>query len=128
MHYAAKTEVADVEAKTIQASIAKMLTAEAFESMTLMFQTEVAERLMASPRTKAYGRLSVIAQWCCQVTRAFNVPKEAFTPPPKVSSTVVTLTPRDAPLGDTSWQSLETVTAAVTKAVQAVAKPTCRTS
>jgi len=86
--------------------------ADKFSGMTLMFQTEVAERLIAQPRTKAYGRLSVITQWRCAVSKAFNVPKDAFTPPPKVSSSVVNLTPRAEPLGEAQWESLETVTAA----------------
>lgn len=86
--------------------------ATAFEAMTLMFQTEVADRLVGVPRTKAYGRLSVITQWLCTVTKAFNVSKDAFTPPPKVSSTVVTLTPRSEPVAPAEWTDIETVTAA----------------
>jgi len=84
---------------------------EAFEGLTLMFQTEVADRLAAEPRTKAYGRLSVISQWLCEVRAEFNVSKDAFTPPPKVSSTVVTLKPRPEPLAAAQWPALETVTA-----------------
>lgn len=82
------------------------------EGMTLMFQKEVADRLTAVPRTKAYGRLSVMSQWLCYVHQEFNVAKEAFTPPPKVTSTVVTLTPREKPLAPATWKSLERVTAA----------------
>lgn len=82
------------------------------EGMTLMFQKEVADRLTAKPRTKAYGRLSVMSQWLCHVHQEFNVAKEAFTPPPKVTSTVVTLTPREQPLALATWGSLEKVTAA----------------
>lgn len=81
-------------------------------SMTLMFQKEVADRLTATPRTKAYGRLSVMSQWRCHVRQEFNVAKEAFTPPPKVTSTVVTLTPRAEPLAEATWETLEKVTAA----------------
>ena len=80
--------------------------------MTLMFQREVADRLAAQPRTKAYGRLSVITQWRCEVRPVFNLPKDAFTPPPKVMSTVVTLTPRAAPLAPAGMKALETVTQA----------------
>ena len=68
-----------------------------FESLTLMFQREVAERLLAAPNSKAYGRLSVLAQWRAEVRKLFDVPPQAFTPPPKVVSTVVSLTPRIAP-------------------------------
>ncbi len=82
------------------------------EGMTLMFQKEVADRLTAVPRTKAYGRLSVMAQWLCHVRQEFNVAREAFTPPPKVTSTVVSLTPRAEPLAEATWEALEKVTAA----------------
>ena len=80
--------------------------------MTLMVQKEIADRLTAAPRTSDYGRLSVIAQWLCKVQREFNVDRNAFTPPPKVTSTVVTLTPRSQPLAPAGWRSLEQVTAA----------------
>ena len=82
------------------------------QGMTLMFQKEVADRLTAKPKSKAYGRLSVMSQWLCFVRQEFNVTKEAFTPPPKVTSTVVTFTPRAEPLADATWESLEAVTAA----------------
>ena len=60
-----------------------------WQSMTLMFQKEVANRIVASPGSKAYGRLSVMSQWRCDTKIAFNVPASAFTPPPKVESTLV---------------------------------------
>ena len=60
-----------------------------WQSMTLMFQKEVANRIVASPGSKAYGRLSVMSQWRCDAKSAFNVPASAFTPPPKVESTLV---------------------------------------
>ena len=60
-----------------------------WQSMTLMFQKEVANRIVASPGSKAYGRLSVMSQWRCDTKIAFNVPATAFTPPPKVDSTLV---------------------------------------
>ena len=81
-------------------------------SMTLMFQKEVAERLSARPGTKRYGRTSVIAQWLCNVETAFFVPARAFVPPPKVVSAVVKLTPRLQPLSPASFEVLEKVTAA----------------
>ncbi len=82
-----------------------------FAGLTLMFQKEVAQRLTAHPCTKDYGRLSVIVQWLCAVRREFNVASTAFTPPPKVASTVVSLTPRPRPLAPADWNALETVTA-----------------
>lgn len=65
-----------------------------YQSLTLMFQREVAERLVAAPSTAAYGRLSVLVQWRAQARLLFNLPPEAFTPPPSVTSTVVRLEPR----------------------------------
>lgn len=87
-------------------------TAHAFTGFTLMFQREVAARLLASPGHPDYGRLSVITGWLCRVQREFNVDRLAFTPPPKVTSTVVSLTPRPVPLAPAPWRALETVTAA----------------
>ena len=78
--------------------------------MTLMFQREVADRLLASPGSKARGRLSVITQWRCEVRRCFDLPPGAFAPPPKVSSSVVSLTPRPMPL-PAKMEVLEDVTA-----------------
>lgn len=86
--------------------------AEAFESLTLMFQSEVVDRLAAKPRCGEYGRLSVITQWRCEVRPLFNVAREAFIPPPKVTSTVVQLTPRPHPLAPARTETLERVTAA----------------
>lgn len=85
--------------------------AEAFDSMTLMFQKEVADRLAATPGTPAYGRLSVVAQWQTVVQPLFTVPARAFTPPPKVESMVVRLVPR-RPAFDVPFDVLERVTAA----------------
>ncbi len=84
----------------------------AISGMTLMFQREVADRLLAEPRSKEYGRLTIISQWLCDLRRILNLPPEAFTPPPKVSSTVVRFTPRPAPLAAADSASLEAVTAA----------------
>ena len=82
-----------------------------FESLTLMFQKEVADRLTASPGNKTYGRLSVLAQWLCHTNHEFDIARTAFTPPPKVESTLVTLTPRAEPL-TADWQNFEKVTRA----------------
>ncbi len=62
-----------------------------WQSLTLMFQKEVAQRIVAAPGSKAYGRLSVLAQWRCTARLAFEIPPRAFTPPPKVTSAVVHL-------------------------------------
>jgi 16S rRNA (adenine1518-N6/adenine1519-N6)-dimethyltransferase len=83
-----------------------------FQRMVLMFQQEVAERIVAQPGTKAYGRLSVLAQWRSAPRIVLKVPPEAFTPPPKVSSAVVELVPHKAPSPDCSPRTLARVTAA----------------
>ncbi|PAP94079.1 16S rRNA (adenine(1518)-N(6)/adenine(1519)-N(6))-dimethyltransferase RsmA [Mesorhizobium wenxiniae] len=69
-----------------------------YASMTLMFQREVAERIVARPGSDAYGRLGVLAGWRTEAKIAFDVPPQAFTPPPKVVSSVVHLVPRASPL------------------------------
>ncbi|MGE5147384.1 MAG: 16S rRNA (adenine(1518)-N(6)/adenine(1519)-N(6))-dimethyltransferase RsmA [Candidatus Eiseniibacteriota bacterium] len=85
---------------------------DAFASLTLMFQKEVADRLTAPPGGKAYGRLSVLTQWLTEPKRLFTVPARAFVPPPKVESAVVRLAPRAAPLAPAAIATLERVTAA----------------
>jgi 16S rRNA (adenine1518-N6/adenine1519-N6)-dimethyltransferase len=85
---------------------------DAFASLTLMFQKEVADRLTARPRSKDYGRLSVLTQWLTEPRRLFDIPARAITPPPKVTSTVVQLTPRPAPLHPADRAHLERITAA----------------
>jgi 16S rRNA (adenine1518-N6/adenine1519-N6)-dimethyltransferase len=69
-----------------------------YQSMTLMFQREVAQRIVAEPGSDAYGRLGVLAGWRTNARIAFDVPPQAFTPPPKVTSSVVHLVPRAEPL------------------------------
>jgi len=83
-----------------------------YESLTLMFQREVAERLVAQPRSRAYGRLSVLVQWLCEVRILFDVPASAFTPPPKITSSVVRFVPLAEPLARADKAVLERVTAA----------------
>jgi 16S rRNA (adenine1518-N6/adenine1519-N6)-dimethyltransferase len=83
-----------------------------FAGFTLMFQKEVAARLAAKPGTKDYGRLSVAAQWRCVVERLFGVAPKAFVPAPKVTSTVVKLTPLPAPRAPARLEDLERVTSA----------------
>lgn len=82
-----------------------------WQSLTLMFQREVAERIVAQPGSKAYGRLSVLAQARARAKIAFDVPPQAFTPPPKVTSSVVHVAPVEGPEG-LVMQDLGTLTAA----------------
>jgi 16S rRNA (adenine1518-N6/adenine1519-N6)-dimethyltransferase len=82
-----------------------------WRSATLMFQQEVAERIVAAPGSSAYGRLSVLAQWRCTARLALRVHRSAFTPPPKVMSAVVHLEPRQAP-GGVDARQLSRLTAA----------------
>jgi 16S rRNA (adenine1518-N6/adenine1519-N6)-dimethyltransferase len=82
-----------------------------YQSLTLMFQREVAERLVAAPRSPAYGRLSVIVQWLTEPKILFDLPPRAFVPPPRVTSSVVSLTPRGNPLAPAAKPVLERVTA-----------------
>jgi 16S rRNA (adenine1518-N6/adenine1519-N6)-dimethyltransferase len=83
-----------------------------YESLTLMFQREVAERLVAAPRSSAYGRLSILVQWLCEARILFDIPPRAFTPAPKVTSSVVRLVPRPILLAQADKAVLERVTAA----------------
>lgn len=83
-----------------------------FDRLVLMFQKEVAERIVAAPGTKAYGRLAVISQWRCEARIALTLPPAAFTPPPKVASAVVDLKPRPEPSPACSVKVLGRVTAA----------------
>lgn len=83
-----------------------------YASLTLMFQKEVAERIVAPPGGKAYGRLAVLAQWRTRPRMLFDVNRSAFTPPPAVTSTVVELIPRAEVLAPADPRALERVVAA----------------
>ncbi len=83
-----------------------------YERMTLTFQREVAERIVASPGTPAYGRLSVLAGWICESHIALRLPPEAFVPPPKVWSAVVVLTPHAEQPEPALFATMERLTAA----------------
>jgi 16S rRNA (adenine1518-N6/adenine1519-N6)-dimethyltransferase len=83
-----------------------------WESLTLMFQREVAERIVAKPGSKAYGRLALLAQWRCEARIVLTLPPGAFTPPPKVSSSVVHLTALPQPHFPADPKVLERVVAA----------------
>jgi 16S rRNA (adenine1518-N6/adenine1519-N6)-dimethyltransferase len=82
-----------------------------YASLTLMFQKEVAERIVAQPGTEHFGRLSVLCQWRCRATKLFDVNRSAFTPPPKVTSSIVQLIPFE-PKMNCEVAKLERVTAA----------------
>ncbi|QUL38239.1 16S rRNA (adenine(1518)-N(6)/adenine(1519)-N(6))-dimethyltransferase RsmA [Erythrobacter sp. JK5] len=82
-----------------------------WRSLSLMFQREVAERIVARANTGAYGRLAVLAQWRAEAALAMKVHRSAFTPPPKVMSAVVHVAPTDAPDG-VSARTLERLTEA----------------
>ena len=83
-----------------------------WESAVLMFQKEVADRLTAAPGSRAYGRLSVIAQWRTRCRELFTVNARAFTPPPKVTSSVVEITPLPEPANAPALSTIERITAA----------------
>jgi 16S rRNA (adenine1518-N6/adenine1519-N6)-dimethyltransferase len=83
-----------------------------YRSLTLMFQSEVAERIVAPPGSKIYGRLSVIAQARARARALFDIDRRAFTPPPKITSTLVEIVPLAAPPVACPIAALERVTAA----------------
>jgi 16S rRNA (adenine1518-N6/adenine1519-N6)-dimethyltransferase len=83
-----------------------------WQSCTLMFQKEVAQRIVARPGSEHYGRLSVLAGWRTTAKILFEVPRQAFVPPPKITSSVVRLEPRAVPLAPCALEDLEKVTAA----------------
>ncbi len=86
--------------------------AACFERLTLMFQQEVADRITADAGTAAYGRLAVLAQWCCDTRIVMRIPPAAFTPPPKVWSAVVSLTPLPVQPDPALFARMEALTAA----------------
>jgi 16S rRNA (adenine1518-N6/adenine1519-N6)-dimethyltransferase len=84
----------------------------AYRSMTLMFQKEVAQRITAQRGDKHYGRLAVMSQWLCDVDIVMTIPPGAFTPPPKVTSSVVHIRPKTLEPAAPSFKAVEAVTAA----------------
>lgn len=86
--------------------------AASYRHITVMLQEEVAERLMATPGSKAYGRLSVLARWLTEPVLLRRVPPGAFTPPPSVMSAVIQLRPRPHPLAEADARTLIRVVAA----------------
>ena len=80
------------------------------DGMTLMFQREVGQRIVAEQGDSAYGRLAVICQWLCEARMLFDIPPQAFVPPPKVVSSVVQLIPRETPIAVAEKTCLEDVT------------------
>lgn len=83
-----------------------------FGALTLMFQEEVAERIVAAPGSKAYGRLSVLANWRCHCEIVYRLPRDAFTPPPKISSAVVSVIPKQSLEFEPQAETMARVTAA----------------
>ena len=83
-----------------------------WKSLTLMFQKEVAQRIVAQPGSKAYGRLAILAQWRSEVKIVLNLPPDAFTPPPKVSSAVIHLEALQTPRYEADQKALESLVAA----------------
>lgn len=83
----------------------------AYDSMTLMFQREVALRITAPVESKAYGRLAVLSQWLCEAKLCFDVPASAFTPPPKIVSSIVHLTPKNLSDNEPPFELVEKITA-----------------
>ena len=82
-----------------------------WDSLTLMFQKEVAQRIVAKPGSKAYGRLALMAQWRCDVRLAMEISPQAFTPPPKVTSAVVHFERLEKPRFEADAKTLERVVA-----------------
>ncbi len=82
-----------------------------YHELVLMFQKEVAQRIAAPQGSKAYGRLSILSQWLCEAKLMFDVPASAFTPPPKVTSSIVRLVPKHDFAG-VDFAVMEKVTAA----------------
>lgn len=85
---------------------------ETYKSMTLMVQKEVAQRITSAHGSKTYGRLSVLCQWLCNTKRLFDLPPAAFTPPPKVTSSVVKFLPKELGTDKALFENIERVTAA----------------
>lgn len=81
-----------------------------FDLLTLMFQKEVAERIVSKPGSKNYGRLSILTNWLTKSSKLFDIPSEAFIPKPKVKSSVIQLKPLSRPIYDVSFESLEKIT------------------
>ena len=98
------------------ALLVKWMTAQKwkpwFSSLTLMFQKEVGMRIVAEPRSKAYGRLSVLCQYRADVEILFDIPRQAFIPPPKVTSSIVHITPRSEAVDAPKQKILERVVSA----------------
>ena len=93
----------------------KMLTSwlkhiQHFNSLTLMFQKEVADRILAKQGSKNYGRLSILTNWLTKSKKLFDIPNEAFIPRPKITSSVIQLKPLHKPLYDVSFESIEKIT------------------
>jgi len=102
---------------------------KSFTKLVLMFQKEVADRILAEPGSKTYGRLSITSQWLCECRRLFDLPASAFTPPPKVDSTIIELVPRAEVLYPADKKKLQLLVATAfqqrRKMLRASLKPLC---
>jgi 16S rRNA (adenine1518-N6/adenine1519-N6)-dimethyltransferase len=107
--------VANLPYNIASALLVRWLTVEPwppwYDRLVLMFQREVADRIAACPGGKSYGRLSVLAAWRCEARILFDIPPTAFVPPPKVTSSLVSLVPRQRPLA-CDLRALDRVTGA----------------
>jgi 16S rRNA (adenine1518-N6/adenine1519-N6)-dimethyltransferase len=97
--------------RLLSAGLAGDIWPPQWKSLTLMFQREVADRIVSAPGTDAYGRLAILAQWRSKAAIAMPVHRSAFTPPPKIMSAVVHIVPGEAPDG-VRMSVLEKLTAA----------------
>mgnify|MGYP001431153961 FL=1 len=93
----------------------KMLTSwlkhiQHFDLLTLMFQKEVADRIVAKEGSKNYGRLSILTNWLTKSKKLFDIPSKAFIPRPKITSSVIQLKPLHKPLYNVSFESIEKIT------------------
>jgi 16S rRNA (adenine1518-N6/adenine1519-N6)-dimethyltransferase len=106
--------VANLPYNIATALLVRWLTEESwppwYQSLTLTLQREVADRIIAGPGGKAYGRLSILAQWRAEASRLFDIGPKAFTPPPKVTSSVVQIVPRRQTEASCRTGDLERVT------------------
>ncbi len=97
-----------------------------FESLTLMFQKEVANRIVANVGDKAYGRLAVMSNWLCNTKVVVNLPPQAFTPPPKVCSSVVHFKPRQD-RADIAFEKVEQVVKTAFNQRRKMLRQSCKT-
>lgn len=99
--------------------------AGAYTQMVLMFQKEVADRIITQPHSKTYGRLSILSQWLCDIKKVMTLPPQAFTPPPKVHSTVLSFLPKAKRL-EADFGAVENLTAKLFQARRKMLRQTLK--